>query len=182
MLFRNRTAVITGAAAFPFIIIRCYGTGEENRSFITAVFAAQRQYPGLVNEIWFSGNVLEAWQQNELLARQSLPFRNECRELGIAFSYQQGITLNHSGDGKHHADIFSPEAWAVDADGNRAWGMFCANSPEARQYTLETAEKFLALLQPDSYWPDDDLRLYCKGGPIVKLQTARAPIPLVLRP
>lgn len=151
-------------SAFPFIIIRCYGTGEENRNFITSTFAAQRQYPGLVNEIWFSGNVLEAWQQNELLARQSLPFRNECRQLGIDFSYQHGITLNHSGDGKHHADIFSPEAWAVDIDGERAWGMFCANSPEARQYTLETAEKFLALLQPDSYWPDDDLRLYRKGG------------------
>ena len=147
---------------WPFIIIRNYGTGLENKNFIRCTFEAQRRYPGLIEEIWFSGNALAAWEVNQKLALENLIFRDECKKLGICFSYQQGLTLNHAPDGNKRQDIFSEDAWAVSDTGERCFGLFCANSEEAREYTRKQAENFLALLQVDSYWPDDDLRLYSK--------------------
>ncbi len=149
---------------WPFIIIRNYGTGAENPDFLRSLFAAQKKYPGLINEIWFAGNVFETWEVNQKIAHENTVYRDECKALGIDFSYQQGWTLNHSSDGKKRENLFTADAWAVDSNGERAYGVFCPNSPEVRAYSQATAEKFLAELQPAAYWPDDDLRLYCKGG------------------
>ena len=150
---------------WPFIIIRCFGTGWENKDFIRSAFAAQQKYADLVNEIWFCGNELAPWETNRRIAEENLIFKDECKNLNIAFSYQQGITLNHAPDGNKREHLFSENVWAVSRSGKRCWGLFCANSSEARQYTQEMAEKFLTVLQPASYWPDDDLRMYKKGIP-----------------
>jgi len=150
-------------AEWPFVIIRNFGTGLENKDFLRMVFDAQRRHPGLVEEIWFCGNRIAEPAENERLAKESLPYRDTCRELGIKFSYQQGITLNHAPDWKKREQLFSENAWAVAADGRRCYGLFCANSDEARDFTRNEAELFLSILQPDSYWPDDDLRMAHKG-------------------
>lgn len=144
---------------WPFVIVRNYGTGNDNREFLRCLFSAQERHPGLVEEIWFSGNSIDGLDIVEQEARESLPFRDTCRELGIRFSYQQGITLNHNPDGKKREHLFPEDAWAMGADGTRYYGLFCANSPAARDYNRREAELILSILRPDSYWPDDDLRL-----------------------
>ena len=150
---------------WPFLIIRCYGTGLKNRNFIRCTFDAQTRHPGLVEEIWFAGNALEARDANLACAEESLIYRDECEKRNIRFSYQHGITLNHHADGKKREALFPGDVWAVTSTGETCYGLFCANSETSRAYTQETAEFFLSRLQPDSYWPDDDLRLSFKAKP-----------------
>ena len=50
------TAQIT-TNAWPFAILRNYGSYEDNRDFLSRVFAAQGRHPGLIGEIWFAGGV-----------------------------------------------------------------------------------------------------------------------------
>ena len=143
----------------PFIIIRSYGNGESNAVYTKILFEMQKKYPGLINEIWFGGcSSLEGLDVVGKLAPLSLPFRDECRKLGIRFSLQIAQTLNHSADGKKRPH-FSDEAWAVDPTGEIRYGLFCPLSHEAQEYARKSTEILLRTLQPDSIWPDDDLRL-----------------------
>lgn len=158
--------VTTGAenglqADWPFAILRSYGAYEPNRDFLSRVFAAQKSRPGLFDEIWFAGGAgafegpeetRRGQEKNNLAARQL------CRDLGIRFSYQQGVTLNHGPDGVRR-EGFPEDAWVVDLDGKRRHGLFCATSPFARDFCREKAKAILSVLKPDSYWPDDDLRI-----------------------
>ncbi len=147
----------------PFIIIRCYGSGKGNEKALQTVFEAQEKYPGLVNEIWFAGG---SYQKPELIPQEaagSLIFRERCRELNIDFSFQQGITLGHSGENAEYPG-FSEDCWSVTVDGEITPGIFCPLSPAVQDYTFRQARIFMEILQPDSYWPDDDLRLCRKCG------------------
>lgn len=148
--------------SFPFIIIRSYGSGKQNDRYTRQIFEANRRHPGLVEEIWFSGGTLDGKEVIDQETKENLPYRDECQKLGIRFSFQQGVTLNHGPDGIHR-DFIPEDAWAMGWDGTRMVGTLCPLSPDALEYTRYQAGKFMKDLQPDSYWPDDDLRLYGKG-------------------
>ena len=151
--------------AWPFAILRCYGTYEQNRDFFSRVFAAQERHPGLVNEIWFSGVKGDLFgdpdRMGEGVAELNLAAKPICEKLGIAFSYQHGVTLNHAPDDLPHPGI-PDDAWAVDRDGRRRSGLFCCTSPFALDFAYRKAKSIMAAIRPDSYWPDDDLRLATK--------------------
>jgi len=152
---------LAAETVWPFAILRCYGSYTENARFIDRVFAAQKRHPGLFNEIWFCGDggVGETAEERAKVAvEQNLPARERCRELGIAFSFQQGVTLNHGPDGVKR-DFIPDDAWAVNRDGRKLYGVLCCTSPWALDYQREIAKAILKGLQPESYWLDDDLRL-----------------------
>ncbi len=144
---------------WPFLIVRCWGPGKDSQRFLNCLFQAQDKYPGLVQEIWFCGNSLNGLDDVKKRIEANLPFKNECAKRNILFSYQQGITLNHDPDYIPRPHLFSDEAWTVGSNGQIFYGMFCPNSQEARDYNQKEAELIMNVLQPDSYWPDDDLRL-----------------------
>ena len=147
--------------AWPFAILRSYGSYAENRLFTDRVFAAQERHPGLFGEIWFGGDGgldSPAEERGKMAAEKNAGVRERCRRLGIAFSFQQGVTLNHGADGLKR-DFIPEDAWAVNRDGKVQYGLLCCTSPWALDYQRETAKAVMKRLQPDSYWPDDDLRL-----------------------
>ena len=74
---------------WPFIIVRVFGCGGENDSYLKELFAAQERHPGLVNEIWFGGSSIDGISVSEAKIRKNLPYREQCQKLGIGFSYQQ---------------------------------------------------------------------------------------------
>ena len=143
---------------WPFIIVRSFGCGGDNDNFFQELFAAQKRYPGLIDEIWFGGSSIDGVDDSEAKIRRNLPYREKCQEHGICFSYQQGVTLNHRSDGRDHAE-FSDDAWCVDEDGVLHKGILCPRSPEAYEYNFKTAQMVMTLMKPDSYWLDDDDRL-----------------------
>lgn len=150
-----------GAAEWPFSILRNYGAYEKNRAFLERVFAAQERRPGLFGEIWFSAGC-DTFEKVENVgaevAKSNLGGRDRCRALGIRYSYQQGVTLNHDPDDRKH-EGFPDDAWVVDWTGRRRQGLFCPSSPFARDYAREKTKAILTALRPDSFWPDDDLRM-----------------------
>lgn len=148
------------SSQWPFAILRNYGSYEDNRNFLDRVFAAAARYPGLIEEIWFSG-VKDIFgdpdRMGEEAAELNLAAKPICERLGIAFSYQQGVTLNHDPDDRPHPGI-PDDAWVVDRDGRLRKGLFCCTSPFALDFSYRKAKSIMAALRPDSYWPDDDLR------------------------
>ena len=143
---------------WPFAIVRCYGTGDENAQFLEALFAAQERHPGLTEEVWFcGGGTGSASNAYEQAIAPNLGWRDRCRSHGIAYSYQQGNTLGHDDGGRN--DKFLDDAWAVNEKGVKWPGIFCVNSPAALASNRRFMELVLKELQPDSYWPDDDMRL-----------------------
>lgn len=147
--------------AWPFAILRSYGSYADNRLFTERVFAAQERHPGLFEEIWFGGDGgldYPAAERGKLAAEKNKGIRERCHKLGIAFSYQQGVTLNHGPDGLTR-DFIPEDAWVVNRDGKVERGLLCCTSPWALDYQRETAKEIMKRLEPDSYWPDDDLRL-----------------------
>ena len=155
-------AAVQGAGAeWPFAILRSYGSYEDNPRFTARVFAAQERHPGLIEEIWFCGSgddFGDPAEQGRIAGERNLGARERCRRLGIAFSFQQGVTLNHGPDGIRRAG-FPEDAWAVDREGTAQYGVFCCTSPFVKDYCRRKAEAIMSALHPDSYWPDDDLRM-----------------------
>ena len=112
-------------------LLRSYGSATENPDFTERVFAAQERHPGLIEEIWFGGCGDEFGRPGEMgreAARQNLGVKERCGKLGIAFSYQQGVTLNHGPDDVRR-EGFPEDAWAVDREGKVRYGLFCCTSP-----------------------------------------------------
>ena len=158
-------ACLTAVAEEPFVILRSYGLYEANRSYTERVFAAQERHPGLIDEIWFAGcgdPFSTPGEMGRVAAKGNLAARERCRRLGIRFSYQDGVTLNHGQDGIRRAGI-PEDAWAVDRDGKTMYGVFCCTSPFVKDFCREKTKAILSALRPASYWPDDDLRMN-KGG------------------
>ena len=147
-------------ADWPFVIVRNYGTYLDNRAYVDRLFAAQERHPGLVDEIWFCANGdefgdPEAYARS--VAERNLPAKETCRRLGIRFSYQQGVTLNHDADGIRRPHV-PEDAWLVDSKGKVQYGLFCCTSPYVKDFSLRKAKAIMAALKPVSYWPDDDIR------------------------
>lgn len=127
--------------------------------FMDEVYDGQRRSPGLIDDIWGCGDTIASVEKVvEATVRSNEPVKEKCRELGIRFSFQQGSTLGHA-PGVGPVEGFPDDAWAVNLNGKRAYGIFCATSPFARDYNRRKAEGIIRALQPASYWPDDDLRL-----------------------
>ena len=159
------SAAAAGGPGNPFVILRSYGAYEDNKAFTERVFAAQERHPGLIEEIWFGGCGDPFSTPDEMgraAAKGNLAVRERCRRLGIRFSYQDGVTLNHGPDGVRHAGI-PEDAWAVDRAGKPAYGVFCCTSPFVKDFCREKAKAILSALRPSSFWPDDDLRLSKAG-------------------
>jgi len=149
---------------WPFFILRCHGTADDNIDFIQSVRDYQVTHGHLVDEIWFCGdNVLASKELAKKGIEKCKAGLKLCEESGIAFAYQQGITLNHGPDGVKR-DWVPEDAWAVDADGNRLYGLFCATSTFAKDWNRWYTSEVLRELHPVSYWPDDDCRLSCKAN------------------
>jgi hypothetical protein len=89
-----------------------------------------------------------------------------CRQRNIRVGIQT-CTLGHSPLPKnavYQGYSFSEESWCVDDHGGKAYCCLCPTSPEVRAFFRETAKIYLETLKPDSFWPDDDMRLSYKGG------------------
>lgn len=157
------TVVAGTSSEWPFAILRSYGSAAGNPRFTERIFAAQERHPGLIDEIWFAGGVSDIFASPEEFgtgaAKENLAARDRCHKLGIAFSYQQGVTLNHAPDDRPHPG-YPDDCWVVDRDGKLRRGLFCCTSPFTRDYTFRKASAILKALQPDAYWPDDDVRLF----------------------
>ena len=134
-------------------LLRSYGSAAENPDFTERVFAAQERHPGLIEEIWFGGCGDEFGRPGEMgreAARQNLGVKERCEKLGIAFSYQQGVTLNHGPDDVRR-EGFPEDAWVVDREGKVRYGLFCCTSPFVKDYCREKAKAIMAALKPASY-------------------------------
>lgn len=148
---------------WPFFILRCFGSAEDNIDFLKNIRDNQVAHGHVVDEIWFCGdNVMGPKEEARAGIGKCREGIQICREAGIAFSYQQGVTLNHSHD-EVRRDWMPDDAWAVDADGRRLVGLFCATSQFAKDWNRWYVSEVLRELHPESYWPDDDLRMSCKG-------------------
>lgn len=161
LLAMSAPLALTADEGWPFVIVRSYGSYLENRAFTDRLFAAQERHPDLVNEIWFfnSGDDFgdpEAFAR--IAAEGCLPAKATCQKLGIRFSYQQGVTLNHEEDGIRRANV-PDDAWMVNSSGRILRGLFCCTSPFAKKISRAKAKAVMAALKPDSYWTDDDLRI-----------------------
>ncbi len=150
--------------AWPFIIVRIYGTADENKDFLNSLYKWNTANPDIIGELWFAvGNLKSLDSQDPIIEKLKIACQR-CIDNGIKFSLQQGNTLGHGA--VVHAQNFShfaEEDWVMDCDGKRLYGILCANSANAQNYTRQIAEKYIGTLQVSSYWPDDDLRLIYKG-------------------
>ena len=160
-------AAVDGTARWPFAILRCYGCGALNSAFLGQVVAAQDRHPGLLDEVWLGGaGSLTGTNTYSYGVTDNVAWRDELRRHGIGVGYQQGPTLNYSGINDCPRPDFSDEAWAVTDDGKAHPSLFCPNSPEAYAENLRVARTIMEGLKPDSYWPDDDMRMNKRGDRI----------------
>ncbi len=161
----SASVVMADTNGWPFAILRSYGSYEANPKFTEQVFAAQARHAGLFNEIWFGGDGgldFTAKERGENALKSNLGIRERCHALGIQFSYQQGYTLGHNADMIRRKHV-PEDACVVDSAGVRRHGLLCCTSQWTRDYLRETAKEIISRIKPDSFWPDDDLRL-CKDN------------------
>ncbi|MGI5869388.1 MAG: hypothetical protein ACOX9C_08100 [Kiritimatiellia bacterium] len=147
----------------PFILLRQMSSAHHDADFLRILFETLDEHPGTVDEIWFCSNARRG--TDEAMQAEIAPLQRiaeACRKRGIRFALQQGVTLGHAMTGDLAAAgeaTFPDDAWCVLNDGGLARGLFCPNSPVARDFLQKEAELFMAALRPASYWPDDDFRL-----------------------
>ena len=151
-----------GPEHWPFIVIRHTSVLNEKPEIFRQLAACHERYPGVCNEFWFAGGGRNPPQAVAAAVAKFAAFRPICDKIGVALSYQQGLTLGHSAahDGPPRAgeQIFPDSAWQVDKDGNRI-GILCPRSPAVIDYERACAKAILQTARPASYWLDDDLRL-----------------------
>lgn len=147
------------ATDWPFVIVRQMPCVTYSPDVMAEIFESFEKNPGSCDEIWFCGmnNDVES-APGEL--KKLLPFRDRCRELGIQFSYQLPLTLGHGSPliGVFGSFNFDQEDFRMLPGGNRN-GDFCPNSEVVRNFLYDRTKLVMQILQPDSFWPDDDLRL-----------------------
>ena len=149
-------------AEWPFIVIRHTDAINSSPSVFERLIDCHRRHRGACDEFWFAaggrGTPSAVAQDCAAVAR----FRPLCEEVGIALSYQQGLTLGHgeAHDGKPKPGTwqFDDDAWQRGADGGLI-RFLCPRSPAVVAYEREYAKAVLQAANPASYWLDDDLRL-----------------------
>ena len=149
-------------AEWPFIVIRHTDAINSSPSVFERLIDCHRRHRGACDEFWFAaggrGTPSAVAQDCAAVAR----FRPLCEEVGIALSYQQGLTLGHgeAHDGKPKPGTwrFGDDAWQRGAEGGLI-RFLCPRSPDVVAYEREYAKAVLQTANPASYWLDDDLRL-----------------------
>ena len=151
---------------WPFVVIRHTSAINSSPETFKRLIDCHRRHPGACDEFWFSaGGRSEPKTAAEKCAAFAR-FRPLCDEVGIALSYQQGLTLGHgeAHDGKPKPDEqpLPEDAWQVDPNGKRIH-ILCPRSPAVIAYERAFAKAVISTANPASYWLDDDLRLgVCK--------------------
>ena len=155
-----------GAENWPFVVIRHTSAINNSPETFGRLIDCHRRHRGASDEFWFSaggrGTPAAVARDCAAFAR----FRPLCDEMGIALSYQQGLTLGHreAHDGKPKPDEqkFPDDAWQVDQNGRKIH-ILCPRSPAVIEYERVFAKAVIGAANPASYWLDDDLRLgICK--------------------
>ena len=148
--------------AWPFIVIRHTETINKHPEVFEQLIDCHRRHRGACDEFWFATSDRD---KPDIVARSCAEFarfRPLCEEVGIALSYQQGMTLGHGGvhDRKPSSaeETLSSEVWQRDRDGN-AMRFLCPRSPEVLAYERAYAKAVIGSANPASYWLDDDMRL-----------------------
>ena len=151
---------------WPFIVIRHTGTINKHPKVFEQLIDCHRRHRGACDEFWFAAGDRNKPDVVAKACADFARFRSLCDEVGIALSYQQGLTLGHgeAHDGKPKPDeqAFSSDAWQVDQKG-KPIHFLCPRSPEVIAYERAYVKAVIGAANPASYWLDDDLRLgVCK--------------------
>ena len=152
----------TDQAAWPFIVIRHTEAINNHPKVFGQLIDCHRRHRGACDEFWFATGGRETPDMAAKACADFARFRPLCDEVGIALSYQQGLTLGHGeahdGKPKPGEQPFSDDAWQMDRDG-RTIRFLCPRSPEVLAYERGYAKAVIGTANPASYWLDDDLRL-----------------------
>lgn len=155
-------AQAAAAEWWPFIVIRHTEAINGKPETFERLIDCHRRHRGACDEFWFAAggrNTPDAVAED---CAGFARFRPLCEEVGVALSYQQGLTLGHgeAHDGKPKAQEqgFSADSWQVDRNGNTIC-FLCPRSPEVVDYERAYAKAVIGAANPASYWLDDDLRL-----------------------
>ena len=152
----------TDQAAWPFIVIRHTGAINNHPKVFGQLIDCHRRHRGACDEFWFATGGRETPDMAAKACADFARFRPLCDEVGIALSYQQGLTLGHGeahdGAPKPGEQPFSADAWQVDRTG-KTIHFLCPRSPEVIAYERAYAKAVIGASNPASYWLDDDLRL-----------------------
>ena len=144
-----------------FLILRHMRSLNHSLELARKLFEFHDRYPNSIDEIWFCCGTFDGIEEIHRQCDELLPLREECRRRGIAFSLQQGATIGHgvAGPIAFSKGIFTDNDTLVDQEGTFLYGMLCPTSPKVFDYLTEQTAIYLTELQPESYWPDDDLRV-----------------------
>ena len=153
-------------AAWPFIVIRHTSAINGHPDVFEQLIDCHRRQRGACDEFWFAAGDREKPEIVAKMCENFARYRSLCEEVGIALSYQQGLTLGHGeahdGKAKPSEQTFSADVWQVDRDG-KTIRFLCPRSPEVLAYEKAYAKAVISTANPASYWLDDDLRLgVCK--------------------
>ena len=148
--------------AWPFIVIRHTGTINSHPQVFERLIDCHRRHRGACDEFWFAAGDRDRPEAVAKACQDFARFRPLCDEVGIALSYQQGLTLGHGeahdGKPKPSEQPFSADVWQKDRDG-KTIRYLCPRSPEVLAYERAYAKAVIGAANPSSYWLDDDLRL-----------------------
>ena len=149
--------------SWPFIVIRHDMGVNDDPEVFARLMECHSRHPGACDEFWFATGSRKTIPELEKECGTFARYRPLCEKAGIILSYQQGLTLGHgaSHDGRWSMpgeQTFPDDAWQRGADGARI-GFLCPRSPAVLDYEREYAKTVLRVVNPGSYWIDDDLRL-----------------------
>ena len=155
-----------GIKKWPFIVIRHTGAINSHPKVFEQLIDCHRRHRGACDEFWFAAGDRNKPEVVAKACADFARFRPLCEQVGIALSYQQGLTLGHGeahdGKPKPYEQAFSADAWQVDPDG-KSIHFLCPRSPEVLAYERAYVKAVIGTANPASYWLDDDLRLgVCK--------------------
>ena len=147
---------------WPFVVIRHTSAINDSPETFERLIDCHRRYRGACDEFWFAAGGRSKPKSAAEKCAAFARFRPLCDEVGIALSYQQGLTLGHgeAHDGKPKPDEqpLPEDAWQVDPNGKRI-RILCPRSPDVIAYERSFAKAVISTANPASYWLDDDLRL-----------------------
>jgi hypothetical protein len=151
---------------WPFIVIRHTGAINSHPKVFEQLIDCHRRHRGACDEFWFATGGRGTPEAVATACADFARFRPLCEEVGVALSYQQGLTLGHGeahdGKPKPGCQWFDDDAWQRGVDG-KVIRFLCPRAPAVVEYEREYAKAVLRTANPASYWLDDDLRLgVCK--------------------
>lgn len=152
-------------ASWPCVMLREVSE-PDSLPALRQILSIHGRHPGSVDEMWLSGSGIfkDAKTCRDLMELATL--RKDSAGAGIALGFQQGFTLGHADlaaagilpDEMKDVFPYPVDAWAVGRDGKRLENL-CARSTDVQKREEEYVEMLVRVLNPDSLWLDDDLRM-----------------------